>query len=348
VKGRTFIDEVVIRVKAGNGGDGAVSFRREKYVPKGGPDGGDGGRGGHIILRADRETDSLIALHYAPEQKAEHGGKGRGAQKHGADGSDLVLKVPCGTEVRDESTGEVTGEIVEEGAELMVARGGRGGRGNWHWRSPTNQVPMQHTDGIQGEEFQLRLSLKIVADVGLVGYPNAGKSSLLAAISDAHPKVAAYPFTTLNPVIGTVVFDDFTRVRVADIPGIVKGAHDGVGLGLRFLRHIERSRFLIYVLDAAGVDGRDPVADYESLRKEITFHEESLADRPFFVVANKMDLPDAAEGLKRLRDEAGLDPVPISAFTGDGAERVKTEIKRRISDMANEEAAGPGSDEAAD
>ena len=330
MKGRAFIDEVTMHAHAGNGGDGVVNFRREKYVPEGGPDGGDGGRGGSVILRADRDTDSLISIYYSPHQRAEHGGRGGRKRLTGRDGRDCVVKVPCGTVASNEPGGEILGEVVQEGAELVVARGGKGGKGNWHWRSATHQTPMEHTDGVPGEELAVRLVLKIVADVGLVGYPNAGKSSLLTAISDAHPKVAPYPFTTLNPVMGTVVYDDYTRVRVADIPGLIDGAHNGVGLGDKFLRHIERSEFLVYVIDIAGTDGRDPAADYVSLRRELCLYLEELGDRPHIVAANKMDLPESEKALRKFRRETGVRPVPISAATGLGIDRLREEIRRAV------------------
>jgi GTP-binding protein len=334
VKGRIFVDEVTMYAHAGNGGNGAVNFRREKYVPEGGPDGGDGGKGGDVVLVADRDTDSLISIQFSPHQRAEHAGKGGRQRRHGRDGRDCVVRVPCGTIAVNGETGEPIGEAVKEGDRLVVARGGKGGRGNWHWRSATHQVPMEHTDGDPGEEIEARLELKIVADVGLVGYPNAGKSSLLAAISDARPKVAPYPFTTLNPVIGTAIYEDYTRIRIADIPGLIEGAHEGVGLGHRFLRHIERSRFLVYVIDMAGTENRDPVADYECLRKELRLHLEELAERPFVVVANKMDLPEADAKLRGFRRKTKLRPIPISALEGAGIDKLRDELRLRLNQLA--------------
>jgi len=330
MKARTFVDEVTVFARAGNGGNGSASFRREKYVAKGGPDGGDGGRGGHVTLIADPDTDSLIALHYAPHQRAGHAGPGRGQRRHGKNGADLVIKVPLGTEVRDADSGDWLGELVEPGATLSIAKGGKGGRGNCHWKTSTHQVPTEFTPGENGEERALRLDLKIVAEVGLVGYPNAGKSSLLTCLSDAHPKIGAYPFTTLNPIIGTMVFENYTRARVADVPGLIEGAHDGVGLGHQFLRHVERASFLVHVIDMAGVDGRAPAEDYASLRQELALHLDGLAERPFLVAANKMDLPEAAENLDTFRKETGLDPLLVSAVTGDGIEGLKTAIHREV------------------
>lgn len=311
---------------AGNGGNGSSSFRREKFVPKGGPDGGDGGRGGHILLQGDADTDSLIALYFAPHLRAGHGGGGAGNRKHGRNGKDCIIKVPCGTEVWDKETDTLLGDIVAHGQELMAARGGKGGLGNTHFKSSTHQAPTEHTDGELGQDLALRLELKVMADVGLVGFPNAGKSSLLARLSDARPKIASYPFTTLNPVLGTVVFDDLTRLRIADIPGIIKGAHDGVGLGDDFLRHIERARFLLIVVDMAGVDTREPVEDYRCLMRELRLYDAELPKRPHLVIANKMDLPEAADHLKVFIRKTRIRPLPVSAETGDGIPGLRTRL----------------------
>jgi len=323
VKTRKFVDSVVIHAAAGNGGNGCVSFRREKYVPRGGPDGGDGGDGGSVILRADPEVDSLIAFHYSPIQRAANAGHGSGQRKHGRSGGDLVLRVPPGTVICENASGRLIGELTEPGQDITVARGGRGGRGNWQWRSPTHRTPTEHTDGEPGEEIDLKLDLKLVSDVGLIGFPNAGKSSLLRAISHAHPKVAAYPFTTLNPIIGTVVFDDYSRMRVADIPGLIEGAHEGVGLGDAFLRHVERAVCLVFVIDTAGIDGRCPYEDFRCLREEIRRYNDDLCRRPYIVAANKMDLPRARENIEIFRRETGQSPIPISAKTGDGIDALK-------------------------
>lgn len=326
MKSRKFIDTVVVYATSGRGGNGSASFRREKFVAHGGPDGGDGGKGGSVILRGNRDEDSLIKLYFAPHQKAKHGGDGRGRQMHGANGGDRILSVPLGTEVWDREAGIMLGDIVEHEQEIVVARGGKGGIGNIHFKSSTHQAPTEFTPGGEGEEIALRLELKIMADIGLVGLPNAGKSSLLTRISDAHPKVAAYPFTTLNPVLGTVVFEDYTRLRVADIPGLIEGAHDGVGLGHAFLRHVERSTYLLYVLDIAGVDGRKAEDDYHCLREELRLHDASLMKRPSLVVVNKTDLPEAAENLERFKKETGCDPIAISAETGDGIDALKAKL----------------------
>jgi GTP-binding protein len=331
VRSRTFIDSVALHVRSGNGGDGCASFRREKYVPKGGPDGGDGGRGGHVIVKGDKSRDSLEAFHYAPNQFAENGERGKGKMCHGRNGKDLTACVPCGTEVRDLETNRLIGDIVEDGQTLTVARGGKGGLGNCHWKSSTRRAPREHSDGGRGEEVSLQLDLKLIADIGLVGFPNAGKSSLLTALSDAHPKVAAYPFTTLHPIMGTVIFDDYTRLRIADVPGLIKGAHEGVGLGDRFLRHIERSLFLLYVIDMAGVDGRCPGDDYVDLREELTQYKAELGKLPTIVVANKMDLPVAAENLREFKSKTGVLPISVSALTGLGLTELKDEIHKLAS-----------------
>ncbi len=323
MKARTFVDTATLYAKGGNGGNGCVSFRREKYVPRGGPDGGDGGRGGHVILRCNRDENSLIRLYFAPHQRARNGGHGKGKQLHGRNGKDLYVAVPPGTEVWDPETGVLLGDIVEHDQEFLVARGGRGGRGNVHWKSPTHQAPTEHTDGDKTEQLTLRLELKLVADMGLVGFPNAGKSSILTGISDAHPKIGAYPFTTLNPIIGTLIFEDYSRITVADIPGLIEGAHDGVGLGHAFLRHIERAYCLVYVIDMAGVDARKPHEDYHSLRRELEMHRADLVTRPAKVVANKMDLPEAEENLATFKAETGTDPIRVSASTGEGLDALK-------------------------
>jgi len=326
MKTRKFVDSAPLYAKAGNGGNGSASFRREKFVPKGGPDGGDGGRGGHVILKADRETDSLIGIFFSPHRKAEHGGPGRGKQMHGKNGDDLYIKVPCGTQVTDFETGDVLADIVTEGEEFCIAHGGKGGLGNVHWKKSTHQAPTEHTDGVPGEEVSLKLELKLVADIGLVGFPNAGKSSLLTKISDAHPRVAAYPFTTLNPIIGTIIFENYTRATVADIPGLIKDAHLGVGLGYAFLRHVERAHYLVYVIDMAGVDGRDPHEDYLNLKRELKLYQGDLVRRPFLVVANKMDCKESEEKLAEFVKETGETPLRISAQEGDGIDELREAI----------------------
>ena len=329
MKNRKFVDSVVIHAAAGAGGNGCLCFRREKYVPKGGPDGGDGGRGGHIILRADPNVDSLITLFFNPQIRAEDGQHGMGKRMHGRNGKDLVIPVPCGTEVKDLDSGQLLADLAETGSEWLVAHGGKGGLGNPHWQTSTHQTPYEHTDGEPGEERNLRLDLKLLADVGLVGFPNAGKSSILSKISNAHPKIAPYAFTTLNPIIGTVqIGEEFqtSSYTVADIPGLVKDAHKGVGLGDRFLRHVERATCLAIVIDMAGVEGRDPVEDYRVIQRELKLYSEELLHRAMLVVANKMDLPEAEENLARFRKETKTKPLPVSTETGDGLDLLKTRL----------------------
>lgn len=333
MKTRKFIDSMVIFAAAGAGGNGCLCFRREKYIAKGGPDGGDGGRGGHVILKADPNTDSLIALFFNPEQRAEKGGHGMGKRMHGRNGKDLVVLVPCGTEVRDAKSGQLLCDLVEPGAEMIVAKGGKGGLGNPHWQTSSHQTPYEHTDGDPGEEKNIQLDVKLLADVGLVGCPNAGKSSILSHISNAHPKVGPYAFTTINPIIGTVIIgDDFESVsyRVADIPGIIKDAHKGVGLGVDFLRHVERAACLAIVIDMAGSEGRDPVEDYKMLRFEMKMYNEALLSRSTLIVANKMDLPEAEENLKRFRKETKTKPLPLSTETGEGLDLLKSRLLQMI------------------
>jgi len=314
VKTRTFVDHVTVQVRAGKGGDGSSSFRREACVPEGGPDGGDGGRGGHVIFRGSHDVNSLVALYFAPLLFAEDGVAGRGQKMYGRAGNDLIVPVPCGTSVYDAETGALVADIVEDGQEVIIARGGRGGLGNVHFKTSTHQVPTEHTPGEPGEEFRLRLELKTIADAGLLGFPNAGKSSLLACVSAARPKIASYPFTTLNPIVGTIHYPDFSQIRVADVPGIIEGAASGVGLGIDFLKHIARSRVLVYVIDMAGTDNRKPWEDYLTLRREIEQHDAALLERPAVVLANKMDEAAAVTNLPRFIKETGVSPVPVSAL----------------------------------
>ena len=343
MKSVVFKDRVKVYVRAGNGGNGVVAFRREKHVPRGGPDGGDGGHGGSVILKGDPNQDSLLPLYFQPHQKAQHGTDGAGNNKHGRNGKNKVLLVPLGTVVKDPDTEEFIGEVVEKDQELVIAKGGFGGLGNLRFKSSTNQVPSQCKEGTPGEDRAYRLELKLMADVGLVGYPSAGKSTLLTTLTDATPKVAAYPFTTINPIIGTLLYENFSRLRIADIPGLIDGASEGVGLGHHFLRHIERSRFLIFVIDMASTDGRDPVEDYQNLRKELETYNPDLAHRPCLVLANKMDEEVAEENLEKFKKETGLDPLPISAGLGEGTDQIKDILheqffgKNRVDETAEQE-----------
>lgn len=318
-----FKDRVKLYIRAGNGGNGCVSFRREKYIPKGGPDGGDGGHGGSVILRCDANEDSLLPLYYQPHQRAKHAQHGMGSNCHGRNSDDCIVKVAPGTVVFDAENDEFLGELIQPGEELLVAKGGHGGIGNIHYKSSTNQAPRQFTEGIPGEEKVLWLELKLMADVGLVGYPNAGKSTLLSRLTHAHPKIAPYPFTTINPIIGTMEYPNFSRLRIADIPGLIEGAHEGVGLGHQFLRHIERSRFILFILDMAGTDDRNPTDDFLHLREELKLHLEELSCTPYLVVANKMDSPGADQFLEEFKDRTQETVYPISAELGEGLEPIK-------------------------
>lgn len=319
MKARSFVDHVSVYARAGKGGDGSASFRRESRVPEGGPDGGDGGRGGHVLFRGSRNVSSLVSLYFAPRLIAGDGVDGRGQKMYGRAGRDAIALVPCGTEIYDAETGRLLADIVADGQEVLLARGGRGGLGNVHFKTPTHQAPTECTPGKPGQEFRLRLELKTIADAGLLGFPNAGKSSLLACVSAARPKIASYPFTTLNPVIGTAEYPDFSQIRIADVPGIIEGAADGVGLGVDFLKHLERSRMLVYVIDMAGTDNRLPWKDFQTLRTEIGRHDPDLLDRPCLVVANKMDRPAARDNLPRFIRETGENPIETSALDPAGA-----------------------------
>ena len=312
MKAKTFIDQVEVLVRSGRGGDGAMSMRREALVEFGGPDGGDGGRGGDVVFKASEHINSLLSLYYDPKCYAQDGGPGQGQKMYGKRGKDLVVPVPLGTEVYDAETGLLVADITEPGQSVIVAKGGAGGFGNVHFKSSVNQAPTEHTPGGPAEERRLRLELKTIADAGLLGFPNAGKSSLLSVLSSATPKIASYPFTTLNPIVGTIIYEDFAKIAMADVPGIIEGAAKGVGLGLAFLKHLERSKVLVYVIDMAGTDNREPWTDFKILRKEIDEYSVELAVRPYLGVANKMDTPEAQENLKRFVEETGVRPIEVS------------------------------------
>ena len=330
MKAKTFIDQVEVIVRSGKGGDGAMSFRREALVEFGGPDGGDGGRGGDVVFKASDHVNSLLSLFYDPKCFAQDGGAGQGQKMFGKRGKDLVVPVPLGTEVYDVDSGLLVADITEPGQTAIVAKGGAGGFGNVHFKSSVNQAPTEHTPGGAAEERRLRLELKTIADVGLLGFPNAGKSSLLSALSAATPKIANYPFTTLNPIVGTVVYHDYAKIRIADVPGIIEGAAKGVGLGLAFLRHLERARVLVYVIDMAGTDNRLPWDDYRVLRAEIEEYSVELAERPVLVVANKMDVDVSCENLKRFIEETGVEPIEVSCESREGLNRFKTELRALV------------------
>ena len=313
-----FVDHARVYVRGGDGGNGIVAFRREKYVPMGGPAGGDGGRGGSVIFVADEGLSTLMDFKYRRHFKAMRGAHGQGKNMHGAGGEDLTVKVPVGTVIRDDDTGEVIADLTRNGQETVVARGGRGGRGNARFATSINKAPSLSENGEPGQERWVKLELKLLADVGLVGFPNAGKSTLISRLSAARPKIADYPFTTLVPNLGVVMTRSKESFVVADIPGLIEGAHRGSGLGHEFLRHIERTRVLLFVLDTAQTEGRDVLEDYQVLRRELELYRPELMERPFLIVANKMDIPEAQENYERLRAEFGHLVHAVSAVTGLG------------------------------
>ena len=337
-----FVDRVKVFVQAGRGGRGCVSFRREKFVPKGGPDGGDGGRGGDVILRADRHVDNLANLFYEPLIKAKNGGHGMGKKMAGRAGANKIVRVPVGTIVwrgekqeRAKSNVEQLAignwqssipivDLTRDGEDFVLCQGGAGGKGNVHFKSSRNRAPREYTEGKEGEQGYFLLELRTIADAGLVGYPNAGKSTLLRKISAARPKVAAYPFTTLHPIVGVIEFPGYRRATIADIPGLIEGAHRGLGLGHEFLRHITRCRVLVFVIDVAGSEGRNPVEDLKNLRREIDLYNPTLSSRPWIVVANKMDLPGAKENLRAMQERLPrIKIVPTSFAKGKGIDAFK-------------------------
>lgn len=336
-----FVDRAEITVKAGNGGNGCCSFRREAFVPKGGPNGGDGGDGGDVIFVASTGELTLSDFVFNRHFSAENGGDGRSKDMHGRRGQNLIIKVPLGTIIRNKETGDVLADIDEAGAEVVIAKGGHGGRGNARFATPSNRAPREHEPGEVTEPLELGLELKLIADVALVGYPNAGKSTLLSRISNAHPKVAAYPFTTLHPVIGVMEYPDFRKVTVADIPGLIDGAHLNRGLGHYFLRHIERTKLLIYLVDLGGVDGRDPNDDVRILKNELEAYMEGLSSRAKIVLANKTDLVENQDQIDDfiLNAEDGLEVIPISAKNDDSFEQVKQRIRELLDDLAAQQQA---------
>ncbi|MDR1616850.1 MAG: GTPase ObgE [Syntrophomonadaceae bacterium] len=321
-----FIDQARISVKSGDGGNGIVAYRREKYVPMGGPSGGDGGRGGDVIMIADEGLRTLLDFRYNRHFKADRGIHGGSKNMHGAKGGDLIIKVPPGTLVIDDDSGIVLADLVSHGQKALIAKGGRGGRGNARFATYKNKAPALAENGAPGEEKQIRLELKLLADVGLVGFPNAGKSTLISRMSAAQPKIAAYPFTTLIPNLGVVETPDKESYVIADIPGLIEGAHNGAGLGHDFLRHVERTKVLLFVLDAGETEGRNVLDDYSILRKELEAYNEKLAARPFLVAANKMDIPAAEENAGPLAGFFAEKVIFISAVTGEGI----TELKQRL------------------
>jgi GTP-binding protein len=331
-----FIDRTKIRVQGGNGGNGVTAFRREKFVPRGGPSGGDGGRGGDVWMEADESLNTLLHLRYNPEHIAERGRHGEGSNRSGREGVDTVVRVPVGTQVFDAATSELLKDFTEHGERWLAARGGRGGFGNAHFATSTNRAPRYHQDGSEGEERELQLELKLLADVGLVGFPNAGKSTLISTVSAAKPKIADYPFTTLEPHLGVVDLGEFRTFVVADIPGLIEGAHKGAGLGDRFLRHVERTKLLLHLVDVSSLSGRDAVQDYETINKELAAYDARLAARPQIVVATKLDALDEPERLESLRQKAEAEGHPfyaISSATKQGVKELVSAVARILDEI---------------
>jgi GTP-binding protein len=345
-----FVDEVRIRVEAGDGGDGCVAFRREKYEPRGGPSGGDGGHGGDVILRVDAGLSTLLDLSYPQTLRAKRGEHGRGKEQSGAGGADLVLRVPPGTLVYDEEDGALLADLRAAGDEVAVARGGRGGLGNQHFATSTRRAPRKAQPGKPGEQKTLRLELRMLADAGLLGFPNVGKSTLIRAVSAARPRVADYPFTTLVPHLGVVRVDDEMSFVLADVPGLIAGAHEGLGLGTRFLRHLSRTAVLVHLLDVSGLTGRDPVEDYDVLCRELAQASPELGGKPQIVVAGRLDLAETRERLPAVRArfaERGIELGAVSGVTGEGTralvERVSAAVlsERRKASAESEQQASP-------
>jgi GTP-binding protein len=334
-----FIDEAIIRIKAGDGGNGCMAFRREKFVPRGGPSGGDGGHGGDIVMESSERHNTLVHFRFNPEYKGERGRHGEGSNCTGRDGESVVLKVPVGTILYDQATGERVHDFSQPDERIIVAHGGRGGRGNQHFATSTHQAPTEHEQGFPGEERVLRLELKLLADVGLVGYPNVGKSTLVSRISAAKPKIADYPFTTLQPNLGVVTIGeipDEDSYVVADIPGLIEGAHTGTGLGIQFLRHIERTRVLAHLIDVSDASGRpDPVADFKVIMEELKSFGADLEKKPMVVVASKMDVanPEKIDALRKLCKKRKFELFEISAVTGKGIPELKYAVGKRVAEI---------------
>ena len=339
-----FVDEVEIHVRAGDGGRGCISFRREKYVPRGGPNGGDGGRGGSVIVEADEGLGTLLDFRYRRHYTAQRGGHGEGSDRHGASGDDLVLRVPVGTTIHEPHAGVLLGDLTANGERLEVARGGRGGRGNARFATSTNRAPRRADPGEAGEERTLRLELRLLADVGVVGFPNAGKSTLVSRLSAARPKIADYPFTTLVPTLGLVRLDEERSFVIADVPGLIPGASEGKGLGLRFLRHLERTRLLVHLLDLDPATGRDPVEDWKTIQAELREYSPELAARPQLIAANKIDLDGAAPRLKRVVAMARrrrLPVFPLAARTGQGLAELRAALGAALQTAGDHAAGAP-------
>jgi GTP-binding protein len=348
-----FIDEATIRVKAGDGGNGCMAFRREKFVPRGGPSGGDGGKGGDVIMESSERHNTLVHFRFNPEYKAQRGRHGEGSNKTGREGVDVTLKVPVGTIVYDEETGQKVWDFSRPDERIVIAHGGRGGRGNARFATSTHQAPREHEEGRPGEERVFRLELKLLADVGLVGFPNVGKSTLISRISAARPKIADYPFTTLEPNLGVVVVGDKNDISfvVADIPGLIEGAHEGAGLGTQFLRHIERTRLLVHLVDVSDASGRpDVVQDVEVILGELDSFGAHLAEKPMLMVASKIDAAnkDKLAILKQYCKKKKLPLYPISAVTGEGIEKLKYAMAEKVQELREEAAQEPVADHSED
>ena len=331
-----FIDRVKIRIKAGDGGNGVTAFRREKFIARGGPSGGDGGRGGDVWLEADEGYNTLLHLRYNPEHKAERGKHGEGSNRFGKDGVEVTVKVPVGTQVFDAETNEFLFDFTAGGQRFLAAKGGRGGFGNSHFATSTNRAPRYHQEGGTGDEFELQLELKLLADVGLLGFPNAGKSTLISVISAAKPKIADYPFTTLEPNLGVVDLGEFKTFVVADIPGLIEGASEGAGLGDRFLRHVERTKILLHLIDVSSLSTRDPLSDYAIINRELLAYNKDLAMRPQVIVATKIDALDEPERLEKLRElakEVGQPFFQISAVTNQGTRELVMAVAQMLDEL---------------
>jgi GTP-binding protein len=328
-----FVDEVIVKIKAGDGGNGCLAFRREKFVPRGGPSGGDGGRGGDVVFYASEHYNTLLHFRFNPEHTAERGRHGEGSNKSGRHGASIEVPVPVGTLALDAETGEVLHDFTVPEERFTVAKGGRGGRGNQHFATPVNQAPTHHEPGRPGQELRVKLVLKLLADVGLVGFPNAGKSTLISRISAARPKIADYPFTTLEPNLGVVKTEDFRSFVVADIPGLIEGAHEGHGLGIQFLKHVERTRLLLHLVDVSEMSGREPAEDFHIILNELASFSTELAKKPMFVVATKMDAAQDPERLAQLENAARslkMQVFQISAVTGAGLPELLRAVARLV------------------
>jgi GTP-binding protein len=335
-----FVDEVVFKVKSGDGGNGVVSFRREKFEAMGGPDGGDGGHGGDVILKVDEGLNTLADFRYKNFYQAENGTHGKGKNQRGKDGKDLYLKVPPGTLIYNDDTNELLKDLKDDGQEYILAEGGKGGRGNARFKKSTRKAPKFSENGEKGETIKVRLELQLLADVGLVGYPNVGKSTLISKVSAAKPEIASYHFTTINPNLGVVSYDEYKSYVMADVPGLIEGAHEGVGLGDEFLRHLERTRLLIHVIDVSGIEGRDPIEDFEKINKELQEYDTDLSELPQIVALNKIDLKEARDNLPEVKKELetrGYKVFPISAATGEGVDELKYYTGQKLESIPEKE-----------